>query len=159
MEEALMENYENELLKEMDDQEMLEGFYDLMAEIAGDVAEFKVLAAGGSEDPHFDADALVVKATLVLSNVPTADEYRNEALIRGLDLPEWPNERYARNIADWVLVIAREKEREDDDQFLKDLGISGGLDPDSVQESRHRSSLAKPVRTYLTPKGRRDNQQ
>jgi hypothetical protein len=50
----------------------------------------------------------------VFSNVPTVDDYRNEALIRGLDLPEWPHERYARSIAGWALLILREKNREDD---------------------------------------------
>jgi hypothetical protein len=126
VEEAPMENYEDELLKDMDDHEMLEGFCDLMAEIAADIAEYKTIA---SRTPD-DCDGLLLAGFLVFRNLPTMDEYRNEALVRGLDLPEWPNEQDARSIADRALVMATEKEREDDDQFLKDLRISGGLDPD-----------------------------
>jgi hypothetical protein len=122
-----MQDQGKSMLNELEDSELMEGLAEAVAEIAADIDEYNKLGAEASVNVELHGDALVFKATEVFALAQTIDDFRENGLNRGLDIPEWPNREHATAIGEWALAIHREKLCEDDEKFLKDFGISGGL--------------------------------
>ncbi len=63
----------------------------------------------------------------MLALAQVIDDFQQDALSRTPDTPEWPHRENDRAIGEWALAIHKEEHRERDEKFLKDIGISGGL--------------------------------
>jgi hypothetical protein len=122
-------------LESVTDKQLLRAINSSLENLEWTLPAYQIINLSGNvDDPGFDYVGLVSAGCRICCDVIPLIEWRKEASRRGLRLRKWDFEPRARAIAAWAIEASKAQSEEVDSQFLRAIGISGGLNCEEENE-------------------------
>lgn len=115
----------SDLLEELTDDELLEAILDRQIDLGRGLIKYGDARRAGDDDATVYAGVDVSIATWVLQDLYAVAEKRK------LDIIEWRYKSSAEEITEWTQALLKEYSREQDEDFLRSLGIASLEDVNS----------------------------